>query len=103
MRCKSNLCRYFQNENTLMSKPFTDAVLTSQNFGSNLFVSIVNRLEVITVDCIAMWNKIKEETISIEGVMQRPKIRLNSDLALSFYLLGNQLLASYRQNLLFFS
>lgn len=54
MRCKSNFCRYFQNENTLMSKPFTDAVLTSQNFGSNLFVSIVNRLELITVDCIAM-------------------------------------------------
>ena len=85
MRCKSNLCRYFQNENTLMSKPFTDAVLTSQNFGSNLFVSIVNTLEVITVDCIAMRNKIKEETISIEGVMQRPKIRLNSDLALILF------------------
>ena len=33
----------------------------------------------------------KQETISIEGVMKRPKIRLNSDLALSFYLLDNQL------------
>ena len=35
MRCKSNLSRYFQNENTLMSKTLIDTVLTSQKFGSN--------------------------------------------------------------------